>query len=130
MYERFIIDGEAIDVKTGPSMDDIIIKGMETAMTTDTTITEMLSNIDKTDLPYQVDATIQLINSELCSRASALRHRADMMRRRAEEFDDMADSLIKSVEASVLRLTKLVSFDAEVQELLQRHAHIEPQRVS
>lgn len=70
---------------------------------------------------------VGVANEDLASR---LRHRATLMRLRADQFDDIADRYrdahLASLEAAVRAYDEL---SISIQRLLEEHKHVEPTKV-
>jgi len=106
------IDNEVVDIKT---------QGVPFKVITDA--------IDQKDLLKQTTDYTTLLHLEVDTLSSQLRHRAEMMRRRADEFDDMADSLIDAYNQHSSKSNHIVTTCEDIKETLQEHAHIEPTKV-
>jgi hypothetical protein len=77
-----------------------------------------------------IDSAIRDLYLDSDELSNRLRHRAEMMRRRANEFDDIADDLSMTKYISVRGV--LESFDEKLRSIntiLDEHAHVEPKKV-
>lgn len=91
-------------------------------------VSEATARVDKSDIHHQTTDFLSFIDREFQDHADQLRHRACMMRARANEFDDMADGL--GINRDLLTrdtLRAVEDFDKTVRWLLE-HAHIKPER--
>lgn len=90
---------------------------------------EILRNADAGDLTQQKETYHELLDLEVERCSAALRHRAHMMRLRADEFDKMADSLVSQRNELIRRNDMIVGSTDNICDILQEHAHIEPTKV-
>lgn len=100
-----------------------------TATLVNTPISEVTAAVDRNDLQHQALMFIDMVNIETEDRSQRLRHRAEMMRRRANEFDELADNLDKAVHYAISKTDGVLAIVTEIEDLLSRYAHIEPQKV-
>lgn len=92
-------------------------------------ISDVVSNLNETDIHTQAHKYRTMMHQEAEDLVSQLRHRANMMRIRAEEFDVIADNLEKfSRELGGKVNTFSETFD-NTKDILQAHAHINPTKV-
>jgi hypothetical protein len=92
-------------------------------------ISELINRLEEVDFQTHTDkyrAEVDLLAEDL---ASQLRHRADMMRRRAHEFDELAGSLESLSKRVVDNSLTFYSSTEDVRTLLAEHAHINPTKV-
>ena len=91
-------------------------------------IQQLLDRVNAQDI--REDVFLQAVALELQTYRERLRHRADMMRRRAQEFDEYADDLGHREEAIKEYVFMLLNHMKEVNEVLDAHAHVEPTKVT
>jgi len=92
---------------------------------------EILDAADKDDYPdvnhYGYLRDVGVSNDDLSGR---LRHRAALMRQRADQFDEIADRYrdahLKALETAVRSYDELT---IQIQRLLDEHKHVEPTKV-
>jgi len=93
------------------------------------TITEMLERLDNSDLSKLTDDYTTLANHDIEMLVERLRHRATMMRERADQLDVHADRLLEDLQrVKTLTHSLDVSIQA-VEAVLTELVHIEPKRV-
>lgn len=90
---------------------------------------DILRNADQGDLAYQRNQYGDVLTLEVNKTTDALRHRAAMMRLRADEFDQMADGLEKLYRQTMDRNIHITTDIETMYDVLQEHAHIEPTKV-
>lgn len=118
---------EDTDVETG--LRQILQEaGLKTGEVVPQTMEQMLRNIDANEI--REDVFLSAVVNELSVKADRLRHRAMLMRQRADEFDEYADDIennrIESVKEYVFTLMQHIH---QIEAVLQRHAHVEPTKV-
>lgn len=113
-----------------PTMDSELEDGItELVHKPRASMVEVISNLQETDIHTQAHKYRTMMHQEAEDLVNQLRHRADMMRIRAEEFDVIADNLEKfSRELGGKVNTFSETFD-NTKDILQAHAHINPTKV-
>jgi hypothetical protein len=81
-------------------------------------------------LALQVNDFNMHMRIECQHKTGMIRHRAEMMRQRAREFDDIADSLDREMAAAMRQNNAINMVVEEIERLLSEYAHIEPTRVT
>lgn len=107
---------------------DVVAHGKVEIITEEPTLSQMLAKIDNDEI--REDVFLAAVVNELASKADRLRHRATLMRQRADEFDEYADDIennrIESVKEYVFTLMQHIH---EIEAVLRKHAHVEPSKV-
>jgi hypothetical protein len=92
-------------------------------------MSDVVGKLSKDDLQLQSAGYNQLMTLEGKVLIDQLRHRADMMRRRAHEFDTMADNIEKTIPTLAHHVDTFSSMYEETLTILAAHAHIKPTKV-
>lgn len=106
------IDGEVIDIKTGRP-----------------DLSEAMRRVDAADFSFHTTNFNDTIDAESMGLASQMRHRATMMRQRADEFDNIADRLVIQGQNNIDNNNKFREVTDEIRQILIEHAHIKPTQV-
>ena len=94
------------------------------------TFTDIVKKLEANDVETQTLLYMQIVDVESMSIVSQLRHRAEMMRLRANEFDAIADGIVKATGTLVNYAGGFEKSHRDALELIQRHAHIQPTKVT
>jgi len=105
-----------------------LVKHVENNPETIEPIQQLLDRVNAQDI--REDVFLQAVALELQTQRERLRHRAAMMRQRAEEFDQYADDLGHREEAIKEYVFILLNHMKEVNHVLDAHAHVEPTKVT
>lgn len=92
-------------------------------------IAKLLQRIDDTDLIKAHNHYAQLLDQSSEEILSRMRHRATMLRERANQLDHEADEFTKKHESISRRNFGIMEDIEEIENILRSLAHIEPQRV-
>jgi hypothetical protein len=93
-------------------------------------ISEVVANLQEADIHTQAHKYQMMMLQEAEDLVSQLRHRANMMRIRAEEFDVIADNLSKFSGDLHGKVTTFSETFDNTKDILQAHAHINPTKVT
>ena len=91
-------------------------------------ITKLLQRIDDTDLIKAHNHYAQLLDQSSQEILSRMRHRATMLRDRANQLDKEADDFEHAQEILSQRNLAIMEDIEEIENILHSLAHIEPQR--
>lgn len=91
-------------------------------------ISEITRRIDRSDVHRQAEQFTALLRVEIDDTVSQLRHRADMMRRRAQEFDALADQMVGREEQLHAQVHWNLEDYEQAKSLIATHAHIKPEK--
>lgn len=89
----------------------------------------ILKRIDDTDLLKAKEHYSTMLDLHTQEIVSRMRHRAAMLRERAEQLDKEADHFLRQSENIAIYNTSLMDHVTEIEGILHALAHIEPQRV-
>jgi len=94
---------------------------------TGASISDIVSALERTDL----NCNLFVVNMKqaLDIHAGRLRHRAHMMRMRADEFDKLADDLDRLHDPMSEQVRRWDQHLEDVERLLKEHAHVEPKGI-
>ena len=91
---------------------------------------EITERLSKDDIEDQTEMYRNLLDLETESMAEQMTHRANLMRQRADEFDEIAAGLRLHRDKLSKSSTDFLESRKHVLELIHRHAFIQPQKVT
>ena len=92
-------------------------------------VTEAMRRADAADFGFHTQNFNDTIDAEAMALSSQMRHRATMMRQRADEFDEIADKMVAQARGNIQMNNSFRTAAEEVRTILQLHAHIKPTQV-
>lgn len=116
-------------------MNDQMIQDIETELQKDVSshhisMSNIIKALEKNDLISMSQHYRLLMDTEAQELVSKLRHRADMMRQRAHEFDAIADGIEKFSDDLGNKVETFVTTHTQTTEVLHAVAHINPSKVT
>lgn len=94
------------------------------------TMSDIVEKLERDDVPSVSANYFHLIDSETEMMVSQLRHRATMLRQRAEELDVIADGISKFRTDLVKKVEIFEDTHRSTLDVLQALAHINPTKVT
>lgn len=91
-------------------------------------MTEVVKRLERDDVQFQTGEYTTLVDLESQSISEQLRQRATMMRRRADEFDIIADDILRATNSLMRDAKGFEESHKNALEILRAHAHIQPTR--
>lgn len=92
-------------------------------------LSSILKRVDINDLEVIHKHYLNLLDAEVESLVSRMRHRSSLLRVKADELDMQADVISNNKKETIADNQSLMQHAEMIEELLRKYAHIEPTRV-